>query len=74
MMTLAVEIIGIITMFTLIFCGIWGFIILNLIIGQMRYKNYLLEKLVHYAQTLTKNGEVDLDKLKISTVKEDKCE
>ena len=44
-MVLAVEIIGIITMGALILLSIWGFIILNKILSQLKYKNYILEKL-----------------------------
>lgn len=44
-MILAVEIIGIIFMAVLMFVGIWGFILLTNIYGQLRYKNYLMEKL-----------------------------
>lgn len=45
MLVVAVQIIGILSMLTFMFIGIWGFIILNQIYGQLKYKNYLLEKL-----------------------------
>jgi hypothetical protein len=44
-MTIVVQIVGVAFMLTLMFVGIWGFIVLNQIYGQLRYKNYLLEKL-----------------------------
>jgi hypothetical protein len=44
-MTIVIQIIGVAFMITLMFVGIWGFIVLNQIYGQLRYKNYLLEKL-----------------------------
>lgn len=46
-MTILVEIVGIAFMLTLMFVGVWGFIVLNQIFGQLRYHNYLLEKLTH---------------------------
>ena len=44
-MLLALEIIGIIFMLTLIFVAVWGFILANQAYNQMRYQNYLLEKI-----------------------------
>jgi hypothetical protein len=46
-MLLAVEIIGILSMLTFVFIGIWSFIIFNKIYGQLKYKNYLIEKINH---------------------------
>jgi hypothetical protein len=45
-MLLAIEILGILTMITVMFVLIWGFILLTQIFGQLRYKNYLMEKLI----------------------------
>ncbi|MBL4937172.1 hypothetical protein JK636_15700 [Clostridium sp. YIM B02515] len=45
-MLLTLEILGLLTMITVIFVLVWGFIILNQIFGQLRYKNYLMEKLI----------------------------
>lgn len=45
-MLLALEIVSMCTMFIIIFILIWSFIILNQIFGQLRYKNYLMEKLI----------------------------
>ena len=44
-MLLALQIIGIIFMITLIFIAVWGFILANQAYNQMRYQNYLLEKI-----------------------------
>ena len=45
LMLLALQIIGIIFMITLIFIAVWGFILANQAYNQMRYQNYLLEKI-----------------------------
>ncbi|MFL0253061.1 hypothetical protein ACJDT4_21880 [Clostridium neuense] len=45
-MTICVEIVGLLTMLIFCFIGIWSFIILNQLLGQFRYKNYLMEKLI----------------------------
>jgi len=52
-MLLVVEIIGVLCMLTIMFIGIWGFILLNQIFGQMRYNNYLMEKLTQNVYMLT---------------------
>lgn len=58
-MILALEIIGILTMCTIMFVLIWGFIILNQILSQLKYKNYLMEKLTQHMYTLSqKDGEL----------------
>lgn len=54
-MLLVIEVFGIFTMFTIVFVLIWGFIILNQIFGQLRYKNYLMEKLI---QTISLQNKV----------------
>lgn len=46
-MLLAVEIIGIITMASFIIIGIGCFIILGKLYNQLKYSNYLMEKLNH---------------------------
>jgi hypothetical protein len=56
-MILVLEIIGILTMCTMIFFLIWGFIILTQILNQLRYKNYLMEKLTQHMYTLSKKNE-----------------
>ncbi|MFL0268542.1 hypothetical protein [Candidatus Clostridium radicumherbarum] len=54
-MLLVIELFGILTMFTIVFVLVWGFIILNQIFGQLRYKNYLMEKLI---QTISLQNKV----------------
>jgi hypothetical protein len=39
------------------FIGIWGFILLIKIFNQLRYKNYLMEKLAQNTYRLTLNHE-----------------
>lgn len=56
-MLIAVQILGILTMFTIMFVLIWGFILANQIFGQLRYKNYLMEKLIQTIN-LQKRAEI----------------
>lgn len=60
-MLLAVEIIGIITMASFIIIGVGCFIILGKLYNQLKYSNYLMEKLNHRifmgATCLMKNKE-----------------
>lgn len=56
-MILAIEILGILTMCTIMFVLIWGFILLNQILNQLRYKNYLMEKLTQHIYTLAQKEE-----------------
>ena len=62
-MLLALEIIGIIFMFTLIFVAVWGFILANQAYNQMRYQNYLLEKITQniYMVACRLDGNKDID-------------
>lgn len=53
-MLLVIEILGIMTMCTVMFVLIWGFIIIKQILSQLKYKNYLLEKLTQYVHMITK--------------------
>lgn len=53
-MILAIEIFGILTMCTIIFVLIWGLIIIKQTLSQIKYKNYLLEKMTQYMHMLTK--------------------
>lgn len=46
-MLIALEVVGILSMLTFMFIGIWGFIILKQTYSQLKYRNYLLEKLNH---------------------------
>jgi hypothetical protein len=58
-MTMFLQITASAFMISLMFVGIWGFIIMNQILGQLRYKNYLLEKLTYHVHMLSskKSGE-----------------
>ena len=53
MLTLTIQIIAISAMLTFIFIGIWGFILLIKIYDQLRYKNYLMEKLIQNTSKLS---------------------
>ena len=44
-MILVLEILAIISMCILIFVVVWGFVTLQQVYNQLKYKNYLLEKL-----------------------------
>ncbi|MBU3145414.1 hypothetical protein [Clostridium sp. CF012] len=53
MLILTIQIIAICAMLTFMFIGIWGFILLIKIYGQLRYKNYLMEKLIQTTSKLS---------------------
>lgn len=57
-MILAVEILGILCMSTIIFVSIWCLILANQTHSQIRYQNYLLEKLTHNIYLLTKKSNL----------------
>lgn len=57
-MTICLEIVGLLTMLIFCFIGIWSFIILNQLLGQFRYKNYLMEKLI---QSINYNSKKNND-------------
>lgn len=68
MLTIVIQIISIFSMLTFMFIGIWGFILLIKIFNQLRYKNYLMEKLIHNTSNLSlnhKNREYPKDNLEI---------
>lgn len=52
-MTIAVQIIAILFMVTLMFIGIWTFVIANKAYKQVKYKNYLLEKIANRLAIMT---------------------
>lgn len=62
-MLLAIEILSLLTMVTVMFVFIWGFILLNRIFNQLRYKNYILEKLTQNVYMLTKNKDDETQKI-----------
>lgn len=53
-MVLAVEIIGIVAMGSFLFIVIWGSIFISKILAQLKYKNYILEKLTNSICSLSK--------------------
>ncbi|MBW9158081.1 hypothetical protein [Clostridium tagluense] len=57
MLILTIKIIAICAMLTFMFIGIWGFILLIKIYDQLRYKNYLMEKLIHNTSKLSLTHE-----------------
>lgn len=58
-MLLFLEIVAIVFMVTVIFVSVWGFILMNQIFGQMRYKNYLLEKLTQNIYMMATKNDCD---------------
>jgi hypothetical protein len=52
MLIITIQIIAILSMTVFMFIGIWGFILLIKIVNQLRYKNYLMEKLVQNTSNL----------------------
>lgn len=52
-----VCIIGIIFMLTFMFIGIWLFIVALKAYNQLRYKNYILEKISHHLDLLCKTNQ-----------------
>lgn len=61
-MTLAVQVVAILFMLIMIFLGIWSFVIANKAYRQIKYKNYLLEKIAHNI-SLIRNKEKIFDNL-----------
>lgn len=69
-MFLAVQIISIIFMITFIFIGIWGFVIFNKCYRQLKYRNYILEKIEN---RLALNNELQIKNNK-ETINEENTE
>ncbi|PRR79076.1 hypothetical protein CLLI_11170 [Clostridium liquoris] len=68
-MILAIEILAIITMCVLTLIAVWSFITLKQIFNQLKYRNYLLEKLNLHIYNLSKNNDIkckddDIEKAK----------
>lgn len=53
-MIISIEILAILTMCTITFVLIWGFIIVKQVLSQIRYKNYLLEQISHHIHDISK--------------------
>jgi hypothetical protein len=71
MLILTIQIISIFAMLIFIFIGIWGFILLIKIFNQLRYKNYLMEKLIQNTSSLSlnhKRKEYPKDDLKVEDI------
>lgn len=60
-MKLTVEIFGILAMSTFIFISIWGFILLNKLFAQLKYSNYLLEKLTQHMYLISNKDTENKD-------------
>ena len=52
-------------MLTFMFTSIWGFILLIKIYNQLRYKNYLMEKLAQNTYKLSLNHDKDNTKKEV---------
>ncbi|MGL4454042.1 MAG: hypothetical protein ACRCTZ_23065 [Sarcina sp.] len=70
-MTIAVQIIAILFMLTLIFIGIWSFIIANKAYNQFKYKNYLLEKIANHLALITEKSLTGVNDENIQTFSKD---
>ena len=55
-MKLLLEILAVLSMLTVMFVAIWGFIVAKQNYSQMKYQNYLLEKLAHNIYLLVQNN------------------
>lgn len=60
-MLLALEIIAVLSMVTFMFLSIWGFIVAKQMYGQMRYKNYLMEKMNKNIELILKDNKKNLN-------------
>jgi len=61
LLILIVKIIAILSMLVFMFIGIWGFILLIKIFNQLRYKNYLMEKLIQNTSNLSLTNEKEIE-------------
>lgn len=62
MLDIVLKILVIISIITFTFIGIWSFILFNYLYNQIRYRNYLLEKVSHNIHTLSNNFKKIYDK------------
>lgn len=60
-MQLALEIAGFSAILIFIFIGIWSFILFNKTLGQLKYQNYLLEKLIQSFIIVSKSSNTSND-------------
>ncbi|MFT5871154.1 MAG: hypothetical protein ACI8WT_000052 [Clostridium sp.] len=70
-LTITIQVVAILSMLTFMFIGIWSFILLIKIFYQLRYKNYLMEKLIQSTSKLSFNNE-NREGPKDSTLKHEK--
>lgn len=54
-MILSIEILAILTMCTIVFILIWGFIVIKQTLSQIKYKNYLLEQISEHLHRISEN-------------------
>ncbi|MBC8060366.1 MAG: hypothetical protein H7Y18_06830 [Clostridiaceae bacterium] len=72
MILLVAEIIFIIFMLTLMFIGIWGFILMMKMYNQLKYRNYILEKLSQNVYMITsKIHMADITDKDVAIIKEE---
>jgi len=77
MLDIILKILIIVSIITFTFIGIWSFILFNYLYSQIRYRNYLLEKVSHNIHTLSNNfknfyeKEATQDSSSLSEIKED---
>ncbi|WP_205694282.1 hypothetical protein [Clostridium manihotivorum] len=66
-MLLVIEIIGLLCMLTIMFVAIWGFIIARFAYSQIKYQNYLLEKLTQNIYLLVTKTDGIIDRATLNT-------
>lgn len=70
----ATCIIGIICMIVFMFIGIWLFIVALKAFNQLRYKNYILEKINHNLTTLSKKDNFSVNDFDFDDINENNNE
>ncbi|URZ04081.1 hypothetical protein [Clostridium felsineum] len=60
-MQIALEIAGLSAILIFTFIGIWSFILFNKTLSQLKYQNYLIEKLIQSLVIFSKSKDVDDD-------------
>ncbi|WP_238884266.1 hypothetical protein [Clostridium sp. YIM B02551] len=61
-MKILLEILGILSMVTVMFVAIWGFIVAKQAYSQIKYQNYLLEKLTQNIYLLVeRNAQIKIN-------------
>ncbi|WP_446897683.1 hypothetical protein ACSVC9_11880 [Clostridium sp. LBM24168] len=57
-MILSIKILAILTMCTIVFILIWGFIVIKQTLSQIKYKNYLLEQIAEHLHRISENTHI----------------